>query len=166
MLRAILLLPVNAAIVIPAAILWATGEGGSARYLAVPADLRFWPAALLVAAGLVLAVWAVRLFATKGEGTPAPWEPPRRLVMVGPYRHVRNPMIASMIAILLGEALFLASLPLLAWAGVFILANLLYIPLFEEPRLEHRFGEDYRRYRRHVPRWVPRLSAWRDAIER
>jgi protein-S-isoprenylcysteine O-methyltransferase Ste14 len=95
-----------------------------------------------------------------GGGTPAPWDPPRRFVVAGVYRHVRNPMISGVIAALYAEALLLQSLPLLAWAVLFMLANLAYIPLVEEPGLEKRFGADYRRYKANVPRWIPRLRAW------
>jgi protein-S-isoprenylcysteine O-methyltransferase Ste14 len=82
------------------------------------------------------------------------------LVVQGPYRHVRNPMISGVLGVLLGESALLGSLPLLAWSGVFWLANAVYIPLVEERGLEDRFGDDYRAYREHVPRWLPRLSPW------
>src|SRR5438132_93883 len=77
-----------------------------------------WPAlpiavgALLLLAGLTLVVATVRLFATEGKGTLAPWDPPRRMVVRGPYRYVRNPMISGVLTILLGEAALLGSLPM------------------------------------------------------
>jgi protein-S-isoprenylcysteine O-methyltransferase Ste14 len=81
-------------------------------------------------------------------------------VVAGPYRHVRNPMITSVLMILLAESLLLSSgyifvLFFLFWAG-----NMIYFPFFEEKGLERRFGKNYRRYRQNVPRWIPRLSAW------
>jgi protein-S-isoprenylcysteine O-methyltransferase Ste14 len=116
--------------------------------------------AVLLLAGLSLAAACVYQFARRGEGTLAPWDPPRRLVIHGPYRHVRNPMISGVILVLVSEALLLWSAPLAAWAAAFTLLNLIYIPLFEEPDLRARFGEDYTRYTRHVPRVVPRLRPW------
>lgn len=69
-------------------------------------------------------------------------------------------MISGVLAVLLGEAALLGSLPIFAWALLFFSINHLYIPRFEEPGLERRFGDDYRRYKQHVPRWLPRLRAW------
>ena len=110
--------------------------------------------------GLVLFASSLRRFATEGEGTLAPWDPPRRLVVRGPYRYVRNPMISGVILILFGEALLLLSRVHLMWALTFVAMNVLWIPLFEEPQLAARFGEDYEEYRRNVPRLFPRLRPW------
>lgn len=110
--------------------------------------------------GLALVAAAVAEFATRGEGTLAPWDPPRRLVVRGPYRFVRNPMISGVILVLIGEALMLRSAPHGVWAAAFAIANAIYIPMFEEPQLERRFGEPYLRYRKHVRRFVPRLRPW------
>jgi protein-S-isoprenylcysteine O-methyltransferase Ste14 len=118
------------------------------------------PGAVLIVGGLVLWAWTVALFARIGKGTLAPWDPTRRLVVDGPYRHVRNPMISGVISILLGEAALLGSWPLLAWALAFVALNATYIPLAEEPGLVRRFGDDYLRYRENVPRWLPRPSPW------
>ena len=107
--------------------------------------------------GLVLFASSLRRFATEGEGTLAPWDPPRRLVVRGPYRYVRNPMISGVILILFGEALLILSRAHFMWALTFFAINAVYIPLFEEPQLAGRFGEDYEEYRRNVPRLVPRL---------
>jgi protein-S-isoprenylcysteine O-methyltransferase Ste14 len=114
-----------------------------------------------LALGVTLFVACVRLFAGEGEGTLAPWDPPRALVVSGPYRWVRNPMISGVIAVLLGEALLLRSLPHLAWAAFFAALNLVYIPLVEEPGLTSRFGDAYRRYCENVPRVVPRVTPWK-----
>jgi len=110
--------------------------------------------------GLVLFASSLRRFATEGEGTLAPWDPPRRLVVRGPYRYVRNPMISGVILILFAEALLILSRAHFMWALTFLAINAVYIPLFEEPQLAGRFGEDYEEYRRNVPRLVPRLRPW------
>jgi protein-S-isoprenylcysteine O-methyltransferase Ste14 len=113
-----------------------------------------------LALGLALFVASLRRFASEGKGTLAPWDPTRHLVVRGPYRYVRNPMISGVLFVLLAEALLLRSLPLAVWAGAFALLNAIYIPLSEEPGLEARFGDAYRRYRENVPRFLPRLRPW------
>jgi protein-S-isoprenylcysteine O-methyltransferase Ste14 len=113
---------------------------------------------LLAAVGLSLMGATIGLFVRVGRGTLAPWSPTRRLVVQGPYRWVRNPMISGVLFVLLGETLLFRSPALLAWWAFFFLGNAIYLPLSEEPGLEARFGEDYRRYKRQVPRWIPRLT--------
>jgi protein-S-isoprenylcysteine O-methyltransferase Ste14 len=81
-------------------------------------------------------------------------------VVRGVYRHVRNPMIAGVFFILLGESLLAASLPLFIWFVVFVIGNAIYIPVAEEPGLVKRFGDDYLAYQRNVPRWIPRVRPW------
>jgi len=152
-LAAVGLLPVTVTLVVPGLILWRNGaDGGSWALVLV--------GAVLVTAGVALVAWTATLFARVGRGTIAPWDPASRLVVLGPYHHVRNPMISGGLAVLLGEAAIFASVPLLLWfAGVFA-ANALYLPLVEEPGLRKRFGADYDAYRANVPRWLPRLSPW------
>ena len=116
---------------------------------------------IVLGIGLALFVASVRRFATEGQGTLAPWDPPRAFVVVGPYRFVRNPMISGVILVLFAEALILVSRPHAVWAAAFLLLNAVYIPLVEEPQLERRFGDSYREYRRHVRRFIPRLGPWR-----
>ena len=114
----------------------------------------------LLLVGLSLFVSSLRRFADDGKGTLAPWDPPRRLVIHGPYRYVRNPMISGVVFVLFGEALMLLSGPHAQWALIFLLINFIYIPLLEEQQLKARFGEAYIEYCRHVPRLVPRLRPW------
>jgi protein-S-isoprenylcysteine O-methyltransferase Ste14 len=159
--RAIGLLPGTGTVVIPVATLLVTrsvsvgwGLPGAAAVLPVLAGV------LLLAFGLVLLYRTIRLFAGPGQGTLAPWDPPRRLVVEGPYRHVRNPMISGVLFTLAGEAVLLGSPPLAAWLALFFAINAAYFPLVEEPGLERRFGDDYRLYRRNVPRWIPRRTPW------
>jgi protein-S-isoprenylcysteine O-methyltransferase Ste14 len=158
-LLAIAILPFTVTVLVP---VWlarryavAPALGGSAGELA----LQLAGVALL-GLGLLLFVASLRRFATEGQGTLAPWDPPRALVVRGPYRFVRNPMISGVIFVLFGEALVLVSLPHGAWAAAFLALNLVFIPLLEEPQLERRFGASYRDYCRHVPRFLPRLRPW------
>jgi protein-S-isoprenylcysteine O-methyltransferase Ste14 len=108
-----------------------------------------------LAIGLSLFVASLHHFVVHGRGTLAPWDPPSALVVIGPYRYVRNPMISGVLFVLFAEALLLRSWPHLEWMLAFLAINLLYIPLVEEPMLENRFGEPYREYRRRVPRLIP-----------
>jgi len=116
--------------------------------------------ALVFAAGFALFLWCVLLFARVGRGTLAPWDPARRLVVVGPYRHVRNPMITFVCTMLGGEALFFHSARIGAWLLLFVVINHTYFLLLEEPGLVARFGGEYERYRAAVPRWLPRRHGW------
>jgi len=101
---------------------------------------------IIIAAGAAIAVWCIFTFAFVGHGTPAPFDPPRRLVIRGPYRFVRNPMYIGAILALLGAALFYESLPILIYAGVFFLATHLFEVFYEEPTLRRTFGSDYETY--------------------
>lgn len=116
--------------------------------------------ALLFAVGFALFVWCVVLFARVGRGTLAPWDPTRRLVVVGPYRHVRNPMITAVCTMLAGEALFFHSARIGEWLLFVVAINHAYFLLLEEPGLDARFGDEYARYRAAVPRWLPRRRGW------
>jgi protein-S-isoprenylcysteine O-methyltransferase Ste14 len=161
-LRAILLLPFMATVVVPATLLYLAGPDTFGVWQSAPAAgiVLAVGGVLLIGLGLVLVVATVRLFATVGQGTLAPWDPPQRLVVRGVYRRVRNPMISGVGFILFGEAVATASLPLLCWFAFFAVVNAVYIPLAEEPGLARRFGEEYEAYRRNVTRWIPRLRAW------
>ena len=110
--------------------------------------------------GSVLFFGCVRRFGVEGRGTLAPWDPPRTLVVTGAYAYVRNPMISGVVLLLFAEALVLRSSPHLQWAGLFLLINAVYIPLFEEPQLKRRFGDEYEEYRSNVPRLIPRVRGW------
>jgi len=156
-LRAILLLPGMVTVVIPATILYGTGLAWppSPWNIVLPVS-----GSLFILIGLILMAWTIGLFVTVGKGTPAPWNPPQTLVVRSVYRHVRNPMIVGGFCILLGEAIFFDSWRLLCLFGFFVVVNLTYIPLSEEPGLVKRFGDDYLRYKKNVPRWIPRLTPW------
>lgn len=159
--KAVALLPFMVTVVIPALILRSSGIDGVAVHRPVPWNLLMLVGAgLFIGLGLTLLATTIRMFFQIGRGTLAPWNPTERLVVVGVYRHVRNPMITGVFCILLGEAVFFGSVPLLVWFAIFVAVNAIYIPFFEEPGLERRFGGDYTRYRENVPRWIPRLTPW------
>ena len=158
--RAIVLLPGVVTVLVPLLILIGTdwdlgwGLGVAASSLGILIGLA------LVVAGFALWLWTVRLFAQRGRGTLAPWDPPKSLVVEGPYCYVRNPMIAAVLAALAGEALLFGSPALLAWFAAFFTVNYAFFALHEEPSLERRFGDEYRTYKRNVPRWLPRRTPW------
>jgi len=115
---------------------------------------------LLIVVGAILysatAFWG---FAVRGEGTPAPIDPPKRLVMEGPYTVVRNPMYWSVLSVMLGEAVVFHSAALAEWAAGFFVGVNLFVLFYEEPTLKRKFGAEYEAYCRRVPRWIPRMTA-------
>ena len=144
-----MLLPGAVTVVIPALIVWL----GGADF----APLTALVGAVMVALGVGLAVWTWWLFASLGRGTLAPWDATTRLVVQGPYRYVRNPMITGVATILAGEALVFRSWGIAVELAVFVVVNAIYFPLVEEPGLLRRFGGEYEEYRARVPRWLPRV---------
>jgi protein-S-isoprenylcysteine O-methyltransferase Ste14 len=120
---------------------------GAARYFGIP----------LIAAGAAIYLWCAWNFAMEGLGTPAPIDPPKKLVARGLYRHVRNPMYVGVLSILLGESLFFQSRRVLGFALFALAASHLFVVCYEEPTLRRKFGVGYEEYCRAVPRWIPRL---------
>ena len=110
--------------------------------------------------GSALALWCLLTFAFIGKGTPAPFDPPRGLVIRGPYRFIRNPMYIGAGLALAGAALFYLSWPLLIYTGVFLLATHLFVIFYEEPTLRQTFGEEYQVYCRRVSRWIPARGSY------
>jgi protein-S-isoprenylcysteine O-methyltransferase Ste14 len=160
--RAIALLPGNVTVVVPALIL-VLGDGPDLSWGlgGVAAALIGLLGVALIVAGFGIWLWTVRLFSRVGEGTLAPWAPTSKLVVEGPYRHMRNPMITAVTALLAGEAVLFGSPTILVWAGLFVAVNFVWFLFGEEPGLERRFGDEYRAYKRAVPRWLPRRNPWR-----
>jgi len=116
-----------------------------------------WP---IFAMGFALSFWCAMEFALRGRGTPAPFDPPRRLVITGLYRWVRNPMYLGLAITLVGEAILFPQIwreMVVLMAVLAVVVSVLVIRL-EEPDLRRLFGADYEAYCRQVPRWVPRLT--------
>jgi protein-S-isoprenylcysteine O-methyltransferase Ste14 len=105
--------------------------------------------------GAGIALWCVLTFTVVGKGTPAPFDPPLRLVMKGPYRFVRNPMYIGAGLVLAGAALFYTSILLLGYAVLFIIVAHIFVVFYEEPTLRRSFGTEYKTYCRNVSRWWP-----------
>jgi protein-S-isoprenylcysteine O-methyltransferase Ste14 len=116
-----------------------------------------WVGATLVCAGAALLLQAFARFVVEGLGTPAPVAPTERLVVGGLYRHVRNPMYLAVAATIVGQALLLGSVLLLAYAAVFLAVVATFVRVYEEPTLRGRYGAEYEAYCAAVPGWWPRL---------
>lgn len=143
------LAPALVLVLIPALILRETGTEGPGGVLRL---VGLVPLLL----GIAILAWCFAGFIVEGEGTPAPYDPPHRLVTGRLYSWLRNPMYLAVITILLGEAMFYGSAALLAWTVVaWILFNF-FVVLYEEPSLRRRFGPAYEAYLEQVPRWLPR----------
>ena len=123
----------------------------------VPQFLALIPLAL-GAAVYVRCVWE---FATRGRGIPAPVDHPKALVVTGLYRYVRNPMYVAVVSVIFGQALLFGDQRLLIYGALFWLACHVFVIAYEEPTLARTFGAQYERYHANVPRWIPRLTAWR-----
>jgi len=106
--------------------------------------------------GGAIALWCVLTFAFIGRGTPAPFDPPRKLVIRGPYRYVRNPMYIGAALALCGAALFYRSIWLFGYTILFLLVTHVFVVTYEEPTLRRMFGADYEAYRGRVRRWLAR----------
>jgi protein-S-isoprenylcysteine O-methyltransferase Ste14 len=111
---------------------------------------------LAIAIGAALALACIGEFATRGRGTPAPMDPPRELVVHGPYRIVRNPMYVGVLLVLLGELSIAFSRDFAIYIAAWFTAMNLLVRFYEEPTLRGKFGDSYERYTREVGRWWPR----------
>jgi protein-S-isoprenylcysteine O-methyltransferase Ste14 len=154
-------LPLTVLIIIPAAILWISGNFRIGWGYGLPWDAVIVLAgAVLMGNGLYYLSISIALFINIGKGTLAPWSPTKKLVILGPYRFVRNPMISGVLMTLLGEAIAFGSVGIFIWFALFLLVNHIYFVYSEEPGLMARFGEEYLIYKKNVPRWIPRLTPW------
>ena len=115
---------------------------------------------VIIVAGLSVMTLTISGFIRKGRGTLAPWSPTTKLVTSGMYAYVRNPMILGVLIVLLGESLSILSYSILILAIFFFVVNNIWFLVYEEPDLQHKFGDLYKNYKKNVPRWIPRLKPW------
>jgi protein-S-isoprenylcysteine O-methyltransferase Ste14 len=118
---------------------------------------------VLMVVGTAILIRCIWDFATKGQGTLAPIDPPKELVVQGLYRYVRNPMYLGVLILLLGETAFFKSTALLQYTIAWFIVVNLAVVLYEEPSLRSRFGDSYERYSRSVRRWLPTRPGGLDA---
>ena len=113
----------------------------------------------LLIPGSFLCGWCVLRF-LKAKGTPVPFNPPRELIVTGPYLWMRNPMVTGVFMCLFGLGFALHSIStVVLWTPAYILLHTIELKMVEEPELERRFGESYSEYKRKVPMFLPR--PWR-----
>jgi protein-S-isoprenylcysteine O-methyltransferase Ste14 len=112
-------------------------------------------AVLLFLTGVLVLFSGAYYLVVRGEGTPLPFDPPKRMVVAGPYAYIQHPMALGLLLIAFAEALWLASPSLVIYALLLTVLLNVYILYIEEPGLARRFGEDYRTYQAVTPRWIP-----------
>jgi protein-S-isoprenylcysteine O-methyltransferase Ste14 len=105
--------------------------------------------------GVAIYAWCLWDFMSAGRGTPAPIDPPRRLVVRGLYRYVRNPMYVGVLSAIAGWAAWFAARDVIIYGAFVGVGFDLFVRFVEEPGLRARFGEDYTRYCAAVRRWIP-----------
>jgi protein-S-isoprenylcysteine O-methyltransferase Ste14 len=145
------LVPGTSVVLVPYLLLYYFGTGSPVsiegiRYAGLP----------MIILGAMTALWCMLDFARKGKGTPAPFDPPRKLVLGGLYRWVRNPMYIGILLLLVGEALYFEAPSLLVYTLIVFVCFHLFVVAYEEPKLKEKFGDSYTHYCHTVPRWIPR----------
>ena len=159
-LKVVLILPGNVLITIPF-LIFLFSRNSYSYYLVGFDNFLFYVSMFFLAFGLLLSIWSVRTFYIKGgEGTPGPWRPISNLIISGPYRYVRNPMILGVVNLLLFESALFTSISFLLWATVFFIGNIIYFKIFEERELIKRFGTDYENYKNEVPMLFPKFTPY------
>ena len=156
-----LILPIGVIIVIPFFIYLLTESGN--LYFTLNSNIFYLILGFFLAVfGLYLLIICISIFYKKGKGTLMPLSKihTQHLVIVGPYRYVRNPMIIGVILTVLGEGLIFESLGIIICAIIFFILNLIYIPLIEEKGALSRFGQEFIHYKREVNGWIPKLKAY------
>ena len=154
----ILILPFTVSVVIPLVILVFTYYRFSWHLdfplILLPAIFGF----ILIIFGIYLLIITIKLFHDIGKGTLAPWDPPKELVVIGPYKYIRNPMIGAVLLVLLGEVIITGSIIFLSWFIIFLIINIIYFIYSEELALVKRFGNNYKKYKKTIPMFIPKLK--------
>jgi protein-S-isoprenylcysteine O-methyltransferase Ste14 len=147
-----LVVPGSVGVLIPRWVLVDTGGSYS-----VPTIAWRWIGLFPLIAGACFYFECAWDFAVTGLGTPAPIDMPRKLVVKGLYRFVRNPMYVGVAWFVAGQAIVFGSIPVVIYiAGVWLCFHL-FVMIHEEPTLRRKFGAEYEEYCRRVPRWLPRF---------
>lgn len=152
-ISAIVILPINVLIIIPAILLYLTNYSFNK-----PTVIQIIFALISFIIGTILAVWSMLTLKKIGHGTLAPWAPPENFVVAGPYKYVRNPMIIGIFFLLFAEFCITKSLTIFIWFLFFVVLNFFYIHFMEEPQLEKRFGNSYTQYKKNVNAWIPHFQ--------
>jgi protein-S-isoprenylcysteine O-methyltransferase Ste14 len=111
-----------------------------------------------LATGLILNLWATLHF-IKARGTPVRFNPPPKLVTTGPYAYVRHPQATSWFILFWGLGFLFSSTSLVfIFTPLFVLISVLDVKMIEESELEKRFGNEYVKYKKRAPMFIPRLK--------
>jgi protein-S-isoprenylcysteine O-methyltransferase Ste14 len=155
------MLPITVMILIPWLLMWFTADTTIGWFLPWPLDLLvLFIGMTILATGVLIMVTCIRMFTSIGKGTLAPWAPTQKLVIVGIYGYMRNPMITGVLLGLLGESIVFSNYAIVLWFLIFFAGNHIYFVKSEEPGLVARFGEEFELYQENVPRWLPRRTPW------
>jgi protein-S-isoprenylcysteine O-methyltransferase Ste14 len=128
-----------------------------------PWNRNYWsPGIFIIFIGTLILLWCVRDFYAIGKGTIAPWYPPKKLVVLGLYRFVRNPMYVGVLLLVLGWSLYFCSPLLFLYVIILAIGFHLRVVRNEEPWLQTHFGSNWELYQQEVPRWLPRITPWKD----
>jgi protein-S-isoprenylcysteine O-methyltransferase Ste14 len=144
------LLPITVLIIVP---VWIEKD------TAIKHSLTFAAGVTLIFIGLYIMGRTISSFIKNGRGTLAPWSPTKHLIVDGFYSYVRNPMIIGVMTVLIGESIAIVSIKIFVWSIVFFTINTIFSIVYEEPDLERKFGDQYREYKKRVPRWIPKFKS-------
>lgn len=159
-IKSIIQLPFVVTVLVPIAIYFFTNQNSIIPFDKINDGLSHFIGGLILALGIALFIMSINLFIKIGNGTLAPWNPTRKMIIHGLYRYVRNPMLIGVNLILLAESLILQSGNIFLWMIFFVVINTIYFIKSEEPELVKKFGDEYIEYCKHVPRWIPRLTPY------
>lgn len=129
----------------------------------LPETVRLQVSVPAIALGIIVIGWSAYHF-LKVKGTPVPFNPPPKLVNTGPYRYARNPMLTGVFLFLFGVGFGLNSVSLvLVFTPLYVLLNVWELKHIEEPELVRRLGDEYIKYRKNTPMFIPMLRPNRKA---
>ena len=140
-----------------ALLLWRVRTLDSTIGVFLPGSVELPGAVGMILGGALMALCAA-VFIVVGEGTPSPVDPTKRLVAVGPYKYVRNPIYIGQVTFFAGLGLYLRSVAILLFSLAWFFFCYLYVVLIEERGLKKRFAGSYEEYWKTVPRWIPRID--------
>ena len=158
--KVVLILPFNVLITIPLLIFFLTRKNFHYDIIRFN-NIIFYISLAFLILGAWLAFWSVRTFYIKGgDGTPGPWKPINNLIISGPYKFVRNPMLIGVFFLILFESIFFNSILIFFWFIIFFITNIIYFKIYEEKELIKRFGSDYKDYKNKVPMLFPNFKPY------
>jgi protein-S-isoprenylcysteine O-methyltransferase Ste14 len=123
--------------------------------------LRLTISIILFVVGLLFGIWSNIIQNVKGKGGPVQFAnveispKTQYLVVTGPYRYTRNPMLFGACMFYYAVAIYRNSIIAFVLVTLFMIFMLIFVKLSEEPRLHKDFGTEYEEYRRNVSMFIP-----------